>query len=434
MADEDLDRFLALKPRTDSASNDPLQLPGPKLERALPVERNTSSMLDLATSLPARTLSAESSRWSVERAWPVPGEPAVLAVEVTAVQEPEDAATSVPAAGAARAESGTATADASASRRARRAGRFWVQHHQGLDRPTEHLDLFPPETDPELPALRSAAAGGVVIAHEPGLRAVVRHRDGPEETYTVVLPKGRAGELLAGMRRAQAFSGPFRLPRMIRHDDSTATFQALTGISLHRPRRIGAQAWETAWDQSLDAWSTAIQHPGELPASTPVHGAATEIRRLKHWEALVRPYIVGAELFQASVTAACETLASIPERRMVPAHRQLREEDLLYSPELGPALVKVANAGWAHPALDLAGLRACAKWNELRGLWDAPRRAVVDRLLNDTAYRNGVPADALDAYERAALLRLSAQFTFAPGLADAAEAMRASLVQSEPRR
>lgn len=389
-------------------------------------------MLHPAASLPSRILSAEGTRWSVERVWPVQGEPGLLAVEVMAADEVDD----VDGAGHSPAEteaSPAGTADAPAPRRARRAGHFRIQQHAGAARPDEQLELFPPGTDPQLPALERTAQGGLVIAHEPGLRAVVRHRDGTQESYTVVLPDGGAAELLAGMRRAQAFSGPFRLPRLISHDDAVATFQALPGVSLHRPHRIGAEAWENAWDQSLDAWSTAIQHPGELPASTPVHGAATEIRRLQRWEALTRPYIVGAELFQASVTAACEALASIPERRMVPAHRQLRDEDLLYSADLGPGLVKVSNAGWAHPALDLGGLRAGAKWNELRGLWDAPRRAVVDRLINDTAYRNGVPAHALDAYARAALLRLSAQFTFSPRLADAAEALRANLVQSAHR-
>ncbi|MGJ9406996.1 hypothetical protein ACHABQ_11810 [Nesterenkonia aurantiaca] len=351
----------------------------------------------------------------------------MLTVEVTAAEDPE------PAGSSAAEASGPAASSPGGSRRARRAGYYRVEHHGGAARHREHLELFPPNTDPALPALQEAAQGGLVIAHEPGLRAVVRHRDEANETYTVVLPAGGASDLLAGMRRAQAFSGPFRLPRLIGHSDSTATFQALTGVSLHRPHRIGAQAWETAWEQSLDAWSTAIQHPGELPTSTPVHGAATEIRRLHRWEALVRPYIVGSELFQRNVRTACEVLASIPERRMVPAHRQLRDEDLLYSPEVGPALVKVSSAGWAHPALDLGGLRACAKWNELRGLWDAPRRAVVFRLINDAAYRNGVAADALEAYERAALLRLSAQFTFSPNLADAAESLRASLLQPELR-
>ncbi|MBO0596565.1 hypothetical protein I2485_01060 [Nesterenkonia sp. E16_7] len=399
-------------------------------------------MLDPAASLPSRPLWAEEARWSVERAWPVPGQPQVLAVEVTAAEDLESAGfsgaaasgTGSPAGGSSgAAASGSAALSSGGARRARRAGYYRVEHQGGAARPGEHLELFPPNTDPALPALQQAARGGLVIAHEPGLRAVVWHRDEANETYTVVLPAGGASELLAGMRRAQAFSGPFRLPRLISHGDSTATFQALTGVSLHRPHRIGAQAWETAWEQSLDAWSTAIQHPGELPVSTPVHGAATEIRRLQRWEALVRPYIVGSENFQRNVRTACEALASIPERRMVPAHRQLRDEDLLYSPEVGPALVKVSSAGWAHPALDLGGLRACAKWNELRGLWDAPRRAVVFRLINDAAYRNGVAADALEAYERAALLRLSAQFTLSPKLADAAESLRASLLQPEPR-
>lgn len=384
-------------------------------------------MLDPAASLPPRIQWAEGARWSVERAWPVPGQPRVLAVEVTSAEESDESERSASPAGAGRRGSAT-------SRRARRAGHYRVQDDDGAAGGTAVLDLFPHHTDPGLPALHQAADAGVVIAHEPGLRAVVHHRTGSQESYTVVLPPGQAQSLLDGLRRAQAFSGPFRLPRLTGHCDSTATFQALPGVSLHRPHRLGAEVWETAWDQSLDAWSTAIQHPGELPASAPVHGAAAEIRRLQHWESLIRPYILGPELFHASVSAACDALAVIPERRMVPAHRQLRDEDLLYSADQGPALVKVSNAGWAHPALDLGGLRACAKWNELRGLWDAASRAVVVGLINDTAYRNGVPADALEAYERAALLRLSAQFTFSPRLADAAEALRASLVQSESLR
>lgn len=379
-------------------------------------------MFDPTAPLPSRILWTEGARWSVERVWPVPADPTVLAVEVTAA---DDADSVEP--------SGAAASGAAASRGPRRAGLFRVEHHEGAPA-TEHLELFPAGTDPDLPALQDAARGGLVIAHEPGLRAVVRHRDHGNETFTIVLPTGGTAELLAGMARAQAFSGPFRLPRLITHTGSTATFQALTGASLHRPHKIGPDSWETAWDQSLDAWSTAIQHPGDLPASTPVHGAAAEIRRLQRWEKLVRPYIVGAELFHRIVAESCTALASIPERRMVPAHRQLRDEDLLYSAELGPALVKVSSAGWAHPALDLGGLRACARWNELRGLWDAPHRALVLSLINDTAYRNGVAADALEAYEQAALLRLSCQFAFSPNLADAAEALRASLVQSEQWR
>jgi len=411
--------------------------------------------------LPSRTLFAEDRRWSVERAWPVPGEPLVLAVEVSALPEENsdtveaDTADSGFAAGT-DSRTSEATGERYLPRRARRAGRFWIQEPADKARHTEHLELYPVETDPDLPALQQAARSGIVIAHEPGRRAVVRHmtsasngrpagvngrntsRDdrGSEstETYTVVRPEGEARNLLAGMRHAQAFAGPFRLPRLISHDDSTVTFQALKGVSLHRPERFPAEQWHAAWDQALDAWSTAIQHPGELPSTTPVHGAGTEIRRLQRWEEKTRPYIIGAELFQEAVAAACSSLEKITEPRMVPSHRELRDEDFLWSPDLGPALLKVSSAGWAHPALDLGSLRACARWNELRGLWDADQARVVTSLINDTAYRTGVALDALGVYERSALLRMSCQYTFSPSLADAAENLRAELVQSQQLR
>ncbi len=395
------------------------------------------------SALPSRTLTAEGRHWSVERAWPVEGDPQMLLVEVAAVPEeyartadadPEDPGV------AAGTDSRTSETSAGTHlpRRSRRAGRFWVEDRADLARPTEHVELFPAGTDPGLPALQDAARGGTVIAHEPGQRAVVRHStrrrngraDSADETYTVVLPPGQALTLRAGMGHAQAFAGPFRLPRTVAEDDSTVTFQALPGVSLHRPERFGPSQWEDAWDQALDAWSTAIQHPGELPASTPVHDATAEINRLQRWEEKTRPYIMGAELFQEAVEAACEALRKLPRGRLIPAHRHLRDEDLLWSAELGPALLKVSSAGWADPALDLGSLRACARWNEIRGLWDAQQRSVVTQLLNDTAYRNGVSTRALASYEHSALLRLSCQYTFSPSLADAAEHLRADLVQA----
>jgi len=425
--------------------------------------------------LPSRTLFAEDRRWSVERAWPVPGEPMVLAVEVSALPEENsdtvkaDTADSGFTAGT-DSRTSEATGERYLPRRSRRAGRFWIQEPADKSRYTEHLELYPAETDPDLPALERAARSGIVVAHEPGRRAVVRHTSSPSEgrspvahgrstvvngrnpvvtgrstsqddrgsesteTYTVVRPPGEARNLLDGMRHAQAFAGPFRLPRLIAHDDSTVTFQALKGVSLHRPERFAAEQWHAAWDQALDAWSTAIQHPGELPSTTPVHGAGTEVRRLQRWEEKTRPYIIGAELFQEAVASACSSLEKITEPRMVPSHRELRDEDFLWSPDLGPALLKVSSAGWAHPALDLGSLRACARWNELRGLWDADQARVVTSLINDTAYRTGVALDALGVYERSALLRMSCQYTFSPSLADAAENLRAELVQSQQLR
>lgn len=311
-----------------------------------------------------------------------------------------------------------------------RAGWF----HPAEDPGQGFLKLLPAGEDPKLKALSQVAADGTVVSHRPSKRAVVRRGTDcspgtcGDTQYVKVVRRGKAPGILDGVRRAQAFDGPFRTPRILDSDESTVSFEALSGASLHEPGGFSAEEWELAWAQVLEAWETSIQHPGEPPEGTPVHDADAEIAVLRRWAQQARPFIRGFELLVEAVEAAAHRLEEIPAGPVVPAHRDLHDKQLLWSAEHGPALLDVDTACLAPPALDLANLRAHARWRHRQGVWDEQQAEVVMRAINDTAYRAGVSQDALATYEHSTLLRLSCVYAFRPRYAAEAESLRASLL------
>lgn len=346
--------------------------------------------------LPPETAPAEDREWSVNRVWPAAEGP--LPVEVT----PADAA------------------DAPL-----RAGWFHPAEQAGQG----FLELLPSGEDPKLKALAEAARDGVVVSHRPAKRAVVRqHPDAGSVQFVKAVKRGKAAGILEGIRRAQAFDGPFRTPRVLTSDDSSVTFEALSGTSLHEADSFSPEEWTLAWAQVLEAWETTIQHPGELPEGTPVHDADAEIAVLRQWARQAQPFVSGFELLVETVEAAAHRLEEVPSGRVVPTHRDLHDKQLLWSAEHGPAVLDVDTACLAPPALDLANLRAHAHWRRRQGVWDEQQAGIVVRAVNDTAYRVGVSQDTMAAYEHATLLRLSCVYAFRPKYAALAEALRASLL------
>lgn len=364
--------------------------------------------------LPPQFVRAEGRRWLVSRVWP--SKDGRLGVELTADHQV-------------------------------RAGWF-----DGAG-----VSLLPAGTDRKLPDLESFATEGTVVSHRPGKRAVVhrrvqttqparRRRSAPAaeapETFTKVVRPGRAEGILSGIARAGAFAGPFRTPAVLEAGDAYVSLGALAGASLHHADTFSPGAWETAWTQVLAAWETAIQDPAGTPGDVPVHDAACEVAVLRRWVSAVGPYLAAgasAEAKQAgpetsvkllaeAVEQTAASLLELPARRLVPAHRDLHDKQLLFSEDLGPALLDADTASLADPALDLANLRAHARWRALQGLWSADQAETVRRAINDAAYRAGVPAAALNLYERATALRLSCLYAFRPTYAGAAARLRTDLI------
>ena len=347
--------------------------------------------------LPPETAQAEGRSWLVERVWPADSAPLPVEVRAAGGDDPE-----------------------------LRAGWFHPAGEDAGDSGEGRLELLPTGEDPKLKALAETAADGVVVSHRPAKRAVVR-REGTGTQFIKVVRPGRAAGILEGIRRAQAFDGPFRTPRVRASDDSTVTFEALRGTSLHEAHRFSAQDWEVAWAQVLQAWETTIQHPGELPEGTPVHDADAEIAVLRQWARNAQPVIEDFELLVDAVESAAHLLEDASTGKVVPAHRDLHDKQLMWSPDHGPGILDVDTACLAPPALDLANLRAHAHWRAQQGVWTQEQSAAVVRAINDTAYRAGVPQDTLAAYEHATLLRLGCVYAFRPRCAAHAASLRASL-------
>lgn len=305
------------------------------------------------------------------------------------------------------------------------------------------LELFPPWTDPRLPRLAELQGPrAVVISHRPGRRAVVRcEGPGPDDVATAfvkLVRPGRAQGILDGLARASAFEGPFRMPSVLAHDESSVTFSALTGEALHATGDdddAAGPGWSRAWEEVLGAWREAVLRPAPA-ADLPVHAAKDEADVLRRWAEQSMPLLrageSGAELFVEAVESAAATLRTLPEVTPRPAHRDFHDKQVLWSAAEGPGLLDVDTACLADPALDLGNLRAHATWRHRQGVWSAVQadgvRLAVDATADELSHRLGRPTDqAVAVYEQASLLRLLCVYAFRPQYAPLAETMRAEL-------
>lgn len=292
----------------------------------------------------------------------------------------------------------------------------------------ERVRLQPLGVDPRLGDLQELSRDGVVVSHRPGKRAVVRR----EDQFIKVVRRGRAGAVLAGIERAGTFAAHFRAPEVLGHTRSTVTFGALEGASLHHPGALGPRQWEQAWAEVLEAWSRSVASPAAtVPGSagsggpgTPEHTAQHEIQVLRHWAGLADPYISATEELRGGVEQVSRELAGLPQVPLRPAHRDLHDKQLLWSPQHGPGLLDVDTACLADPALDLGNLRAHAQLRRLQGIWEPAASNTVLRGIDATAARLEIPGESLAVYERAAVLRLGCVYAVRPAHLDTAATMR----------
>lgn len=351
-------------------------------------------------TLPPETITHSGRTLQVTRAWPVPDE-ARLAIEC------QDAG--------------------------QRIAGHW--DHNGAQ-------LQPLGSDSRLPALERLAAAGTVVSHRPGKRAVVRR----DEEFIKVVRRGRASGILDGVSRAAAFTDFFRTPEVLAQDDSSVTFAELHGASLHDPSLLSAPHWDLAWTEVLSAWAEAASTAGSssgrqdsrnhgpgTPPSQLRHTAEVEGQVLRRWAGLVAPYLDPAERLHRLVDDVAASLGQLPEVPLRPAHRDLHDKQLLWSPQAGPGLLDVDTACVADPALDLGNLRAHARLRRLQGLWGPAEARTVTQAVDVAAARLHVPTRTLAIYERAAELRLGCVYAVRPGYRDVAARLRAGTVSSAER-
>lgn len=290
------------------------------------------------------------------------------------------------------------------------------------DGSTLHVEPF--GADSRLSALAKLAPAGVVVSHRRGKRAVVHHDD----VFIKVVRRGRASSILEGIERASAFAENFRTPQVRAHDESTVSFAELAGHSLHDPSLFSAQEWQRAWAASLGAWTRSVRDSGSGSSSptrpTKEHLAADEIDVLRHWTELVSPFIDAPDSLRDITEEITDELARLPEVALRPAHRDLHDKQLLWSPKEGPGLLDVDTACLADPALDLGNLRAHARLRQLQHIWNPEQARAVVEAVDAAASQLQLSPHTIQVYERSATLRLGCVYAVRPAYTEVATKMR----------
>lgn len=266
--------------------------------------------------------------------------------------------------------------------------------------------------DLHLPDLGQLSEDGVVISHRPGKRAVVR-RETPQGIYFIkVVRPGRAAKIMGGIRRAEPFDGPFRMPNVVDNTDSTVTFDQLAGTSMHESELFAQQEWAQAWSEFGQALVDVLSaKPSDCEL---VHRAEAEVRVLRQWFERSERELPHAGRTAAALERISGQLLALPSERLAPTHRDLHDKQLVWSPELGPGLLDTDTVCLADPALDLGNLRAHAALRVRQGLWSTVQAETVRFCLDSAAEQARVPRESVAVYECAATLRLSMVYALRP--------------------
>ncbi|WP_309131404.1 phosphotransferase [Brevibacterium sp.] len=297
------------------------------------------------------------------------------------------------------------------------------------------VTVLPAGEDPRLPGLAHCLSGpgNRLISHRPGKRAVVRLSDG---TFAKCVRTGAARAVVDGTLSAAPFAAGFRMPEVIRVDDSTVVLSPLAGVGLHDPSPFSDEEWTRAWAEVLDAWARVgsdratgtQQETGEDVGSmdptrprhlTPVHSAKDEIRVLREWrdraQSFLEPLLDGPrfESLERGI-AAVEAELSTSAGLWGPLHRDLHDKQLMWDSEHGPGLLDVDTACVGERELDLGNLRAHAWWRHRQGIWSQPHADAVVHAIATATSATGADVARVGVYERAALLRLVCVYVFRP--------------------
>jgi hypothetical protein len=290
--------------------------------------------------------------------------------------------------------------------------------------PPTSLRVAAPGRDERLPDLERAAAGGVVVVHRHGRRAVVRRAD----RFVKVVRTGRADELAAraAQGRHLAATAGFGAPAVLGSSSGRVDFTVLPGRSLHE---LGREATDEQWRHWWDAWSErwpllarALPRGGtEHDLALPAYRREDEVRTLRAWVEKAAAFDVLSEtdeLRRVTERVAGGLLEGLPDPLVV-SHRDLHDKQLLADgDDLG--LLDFDTVSLAEPALDLANLAVHARLRAAQGWWSQDRAEVVGGAVHRAARDLGVAPHRVSAYAAATRLRLACVYAFRPRYRDLA--------------
>ncbi|MGO4956731.1 hypothetical protein ACTQ49_05570 [Luteococcus sp. Sow4_B9] len=278
---------------------------------------------------------------------------------------------------------------------------------------TGRARLLPPGTDRRLPALESASSRGELVVHRAGKRAVLAcpTREAPSSYVKVVRAGQGAGVARAAEHGARvAAAVGLAAPSVLAHGDDTVTMSVLAGVPLHGlstdPR------WEGIWQEWAQRWQLLQQLP--VDGALPVHGCAAEAGVLRTWQTrCAQTGLLDHTPWPRRMAELADELAAAGDRRLVTAHRDLHDKQLLYSSQ-GLGVLDFDTVSLAAPELDLANLAAHASLREAQGLWGQEAALVVTRAAQQVARAMDITEDRWRRAELATVARLAGVYAFRP--------------------
>lgn len=298
-----------------------------------------------------------------------------------------------------------------------RAARLTV-HRTGTARwAVRASDITEPGHDRKLPDLAAVAAGGTLLVHRFGKRAVVRRAD----DVVKVVRRGRADDIADRAQRGRhlAQEAGLSAPVVLDQTSGSVTFSLLPGTSLHDLGSVADLAsWSRWWSTWSNAWPRlALNLSSPTALELPRHTATDESEVLRRWVELVERFDALPDEYAGSLRSAAErTIAALtdnPAQDAVVAHRDLHDKQLLaHDDELG--LLDFDTAALAEPALDLANLWVHAALRVDQELWPARYGTVVQSAVEAVAAALDVSDARFNTYAAATRLRLVCIYAFRP--------------------
>lgn len=286
---------------------------------------------------------------------------------------------------------------------------------EGLGWTIQRTRVAPYGMDPKLPDLAEKAAGGTVVVHRYGKRAVVRLPD----RYVKVVRPGEGPAMAAAARQGLLIAerAGFGAPQVLDADRGAATFSVLPGRSLHELGGVVTHGrWRRWWEIWAEKWTGLARGTGEV-GELPEHTAHDEVVNLRRWlDRVARLEALPTELSHAVQTraeAVTSDLVTQDQQPLVVSHRDLHDKQLLADGDsLG--VLDFDTVALAEPALDLANLWVHALLRVDQGLWSRGHGEVVQDAVQSVATQLEVDPARFQTYAEATRLRLACLYAFRP--------------------
>jgi hypothetical protein len=292
------------------------------------------------------------------------------------------------------------------------------------------LELVPAD-DPQLPALRRAAAHGRIIVHRAHKRAVVRAAD----RYIKVYRPGHADIPADRSRRTIALlaGSGFTAPKILCAGPETVVFSQVPGrclLELDQDPGLSDVSFTRIWAHWSRAWAALLAGgpaATELLAGLPVHGAQEEAENLRRWVGHWLRHSAGipaAQPMHAALQSRAEAVAgALLAGEPDPfgwAHGDLHDKQIIALAGSPPGLVDFDEAARAEPALDLANLDVHLQIRLRQQLLTPGRYEAAHAQVQSAVEALGISGARFEAYAAAHRLRLGCLNAFRPCWAELA--------------